>query len=151
MRKLILTSASVLALGIGWASGSQAADTRYTDPNAGSNTPAMSGTRSSQTGVNVTNDEVRQVQQQLRDQGLYQGQIDGNLGPETKQALGKFQKKNGLNQTATLDQATMDKLLGNTGAGQGSSAPPTFDHGTGSTANPQPGTSGGLGDHSTPK
>lgn len=152
VRKLIITAVSVLALGIGWA-GARAADTSNTGPNVGSNMPAMSGNSpSSQSAMKPTNDEVRQIQQRLRDDGLYHGQIDGNLGPETKQALAKFQKKNGLNQTATLDQPTMDKLLGNMGGGQGSSTPPGVDHGTGSTVNPQPGTSGsGLGDHNMPK
>lgn len=74
----------------------------------------------------------------LSDQGLYHGRIDGILGPETKQVLGQFQKKNGLDQTATLDQPTKDKLLGNMGGGQGSSTPPAVYHGTGSTTNPQP-------------
>jgi len=97
--------------------------------------------------MSPSSDEVRQAQQQLRDQGLYHGKIDGIIGPETEQALGQFQKKNGLSQTAALDQPTMDKLLGN--ASQGSSTPPTIYHGTGSTANPQPARpgAGGLGDH----
>jgi len=154
MRRLILTTASVLALGIGGAGMSQAANTTNMAPNAGSNMPAMSGTPSySQTTTNPSSNEVRQAQQQLRDQGLYRGPIDGVMGRETKQALGQFQKKNGLSQTATLDQPTMDKLLGNASAGQGSSTQPTVYHGTGSTANPQPAapSASGLGDHNTPK
>jgi len=114
----------------------------------------MSGTPSySRTATNQSSDEVRQAQQQLRDQGLYHGPIDGIIGRETKQALGQFQMKNGLSQTETLDQPTMDKLLANTGAAQGSSMPPTIYHGTGPTANPQPAAPGasGLGDHSAPK
>jgi hypothetical protein len=35
-----------------------------------------------------------------------------------------FQKSNGLERTATLDQQTADALIGNTGVGQGSSMPP---------------------------
>ena len=152
MQKLILATVSVLALSIGGAGLSQAADTSNIAPNAGSNMPARSGTPSySQTTMSPSSDEVRQAQQQLRDHGLYHGQIDGIIGPETEQALGQFQKKNGLSQTAILDQPTMDKLLGN--ASQGSSMPPTVYHGTGSTANPQPAHPGasGLGDHSAPK
>jgi len=154
VRKLILTTASVLALGIGGAGVSQAANTSNMAPNAGSNMPAMSGApAASQTIMNPSRDEVREAQQQLRNQGLYHARIDGILGPETKQALGLFQKNNGLSQTATLDQPTMDKLLGNTGIGQGSSTPPTVYHGTGTMTNPQPAnpSAGGLGDHNTPK
>lgn len=154
MRKLILTAASILALGIGGAGVSQAANTSNIAPNAGSNMPAMSGAPSaSQTIMSPSRDQVREAQQQLRNQGLYRGRIDGILGPETQQALGRFQKNNGLSQTATLDQPTMDKLLGNTGIGQGSSTPPTVYHGAGTMTNPQPGSPGasGLGDHNTPK
>src|SRR5208282_6316132 len=91
VRKLILTTASVLALGIGGAGVSQAANTSNMAPNAGSNMPAMSGApAASQTIMNPSRDEVREAQQQLRNQGLYHARIDGILGPETKQALGLF-------------------------------------------------------------
>ena len=156
VRKLILTTASVLALGIGGASMGQAAGTGGMAPNTGSNMPAMSGSASYfKTPVKLSKDEIWQAQQQLQSQGLYHGRIDGILGRETKQALGQFQKKNGLSQTARLDQPTMDKLLGNTGTGQGSSTPPTVYHGTAPTTNPQPaspsGSGSGLGDHNVPK
>ena len=111
-------------------------------PNAGSNMPAVSGTPSYSTSAMNSSAEIRQAQQQLQDQGFYHGRIDGIIGPETEQAIGQFQQKNGLSQTATLDQPTMDKLLGNSTGSQRSSAPTVF-HGTGATANPQPTGSGG--------
>ena len=47
------------------------------------------------------------------------------MGPETKRALAEFQKSNGLEQTATLDQQTADALIGDPGSvGQGSGLPP---------------------------
>src|ERR1700758_4540027 len=60
VRKLMLTTASILALGIGGAGVSQAADTsNMGPPNAGSNMPAMSGVPSaSQTIVNPSRDQV---------------------------------------------------------------------------------------------
>jgi peptidoglycan hydrolase-like protein with peptidoglycan-binding domain len=69
---------------------------------------------------------VRQVQQHLRAQGLYRGQIDGLFGPQTQQALSEFQQRNGLPQTATLDDATMNRIQDNRAIGVGSSTPPTF-------------------------
>jgi peptidoglycan hydrolase-like protein with peptidoglycan-binding domain len=66
---------------------------------------------------------VRQAQQQLKAQGLYQGPIDGVLSTDTKTAISKFQQKNGLVQTAMLDQQTIDHLI-----------PP----GSGSTMQPAP-------------
>ena len=154
VRKLVLTTASVLTLGIGGAGVSQAANTSNMAPNAGSNMPALSGAPSApQAIMNPSRDEVREAQQQLRNQGLYHGRIDGILGRDTKQALGQFQKNNGLSQTATLDQPTMDKLLGNMGVGQGSSTPPAVYHGTRTMPNPQSAnpSAAGLGDHNPPK
>jgi peptidoglycan hydrolase-like protein with peptidoglycan-binding domain len=91
---------------------------------------------------------IRQAQEQLRDQGLYHGQIDGILGPETKQALQQFQQKNGLQATATLDQPTMNKLLGNAAAGEGSTMPPNLGPTAGPTGNPNPAVPpSSLGDH----
>ena len=92
--------------------------------------------------MNASSTEIRQAQQQLQNQGFYHGQIDGIIGPETEQAIGQFQLKNGLSQTAALDQPTMDKLLGNPVGSQGSSAPTVY-HGTGGTTNPPPGGSSG--------
>jgi peptidoglycan hydrolase-like protein with peptidoglycan-binding domain len=105
--------------------------------------PAASGTPSySTTAMNSSSAEIRQAEQQLQNQGFYHGQIDGIIGPETEQAIGQFQQKNGLSQTATLDQPTMGKLLGNSDSSERSSAPTVF-HGAGSIANPQPAGSAG--------
>jgi peptidoglycan hydrolase-like protein with peptidoglycan-binding domain len=57
-----------------------------------------------------SSDNVRQAQEALQDQGLYKGQVDGKLGPQTKHALAQFQKQKGLKQTAQLDQPTLNDL-----------------------------------------
>jgi peptidoglycan hydrolase-like protein with peptidoglycan-binding domain len=164
MRKLIFASASALALAIGGAGIGFAAEGHST-PNPGADMPATSGASqpgtnarvtepapygvatNQQGGVNLSSSDIKQAQEQLRDQGFYHGKIDGTLGPETKQALQQFQQKNGLPVTATLDQQTMDKL---SGAGQGSSMPPASTQGAGSTANPRlaPPAGSTLGDPS---
>jgi len=64
------------------------------------------------------------VQAELHYKGLYGGSLDGVMGPETKRALAAFQKSNGIERTATLDQETADALVGTPGLGQGSSLPP---------------------------
>ena len=56
--------------------------------------------------------------------GLYNGSLDGIAGSETRQALLRFQKSNGLGPTATLDQQTADALIADNRAGQGSGMPP---------------------------
>ena len=125
IRKLILGTASVLALGIGGAAVDFAADADDV-PNVVENMAAASGT--SQHWVNaakLSKDDVRWAQMELRTMGLYNGSLDGAIGPETKQALLSFQESNGLVQTATLDQQTADALIGNPGVeGEGSSMPP---------------------------
>jgi peptidoglycan hydrolase-like protein with peptidoglycan-binding domain len=125
MRKLILGTVSVLALGIGGAALDYVADADDAVPSAEGNMPSTSGT--SPHWMNTTNlskDDVRWAQVELRNLGLYNDSLDGVIGPETKQALAVFQKANGLKQTATLDQQTADALIGDTGIGQGSSMPP---------------------------
>ncbi|MGH7798699.1 MAG: peptidoglycan-binding domain-containing protein [Candidatus Binatia bacterium] len=54
--------------------------------------------------------DVRQAQEALKNQGQNPGPIDGIMGPQTRQALRGFQKANGLTQTGTLDAETRQKL-----------------------------------------
>ena len=124
MRKLILGTASVLALGIGGAALDFAADADDV-PNAAGNMTAAPGTSHHWlTAANLSKDDIRWAQVELHNVGLYNGSLDGVVGPETKRALLGFQKSNGLERTATLDQQTADALIGNPGVGQGSSMPP---------------------------
>ena len=124
IRKLILGTASVLALGIGGAALDFAADADDV-PNAVGNMPSAPGSSHHWlTVANLSKDDIRWAQVELHNVGLYNGSLDGVVGPETKRALLGFQKSNGLERTATLDQQTADALIGNTGVGQGSSMPP---------------------------
>jgi peptidoglycan hydrolase-like protein with peptidoglycan-binding domain len=68
-------------------------------------------------------DRVKQAQQKLKDDGEYQGQVDGKLGPKTAEAVKQYQQKNGLKQTGRLDRDTLGKLGVNSTTGSGSSAP----------------------------
>lgn len=43
-------------------------------------------------------DEVRQIQQKLKNWGYYKGNVDGIYGSQTQAAVKKFQKTNGLKQ-----------------------------------------------------
>jgi peptidoglycan hydrolase-like protein with peptidoglycan-binding domain len=133
MKILILAGVSAIALAVGGTGMSYAAG-------AGDNASSSmsSGSHAGQQAA-MSRDEVKQAQQKLKAEGLYNGQIDGIDGPETKQALQQFQQKNGLQQTGTLDQETLSALMGNQTTGAGSSMPPS-SHGTqgthGSSMNP---------------
>ena len=122
IRKLLLGTASVLALGIGGAALDYAADAGN-PVNTATMPPAAQTSDSSMTGDVLRKDDIRWAQVELRDKGLYKGSLDGILGPETKRALGQFQENNGLGRTASLDAHTWEALTGDPGIGQGSSMP----------------------------
>ena len=95
-----------------------------TPRSAESGDPSKAGqdaSRASQSQDMGGQQDVRQAQQALKNQGQDPGPIDGILGPQTRQALRGFQKANGLEQTGTLDAETKQKLNID-GASSGSSA-----------------------------
>ncbi|HEU5196705.1 MAG TPA: peptidoglycan-binding domain-containing protein, partial [Methylomirabilota bacterium] len=55
-------------------------------------------------------EQVRAVQQALKDKGHDPGNIDGKMGPKTQAALRDFQNKEGLKASGRLDAETMAKL-----------------------------------------
>jgi peptidoglycan hydrolase-like protein with peptidoglycan-binding domain len=150
MRKLILGTVSVLALGIGGAALDYVANADDdAAPSAEGNMPSAPETSPHWIDTaNLSKDDVRWAQVELRNLGLYNDSLDGVIGSQTKQALAAFQKAKGLKQTATLDQPTADALIGDTGIGQGSSVPPKAPG-----ARPMTNSSGisDFGDHNGPK
>lgn len=125
MRTLVLAGVSAIALtfggiGVTYAAGSNG---QYGTSSDSSSSQMSSG--SSQARSNVSSSEMKQVQEKLKSEGLYKGQIDGIEGPETKQALEQYQKQQNLQQTGSLDQETLDKLGVSQTEGSGSSMPPS--------------------------
>lgn len=55
-------------------------------------------------------ENVRQLQLRLRDGGLYDGPLDGSLGPASMLALGRYQLSQGLATTCQLDGKTRRHL-----------------------------------------
>jgi hypothetical protein len=53
---------------------------------------------------------VANVQAALQQQGYYQGEVDGLLGPLTREAIAGYQAENGLYTTSTIDQPTLESL-----------------------------------------
>ncbi len=51
------------------------------------------------------------VQARLKNLGYFKGEISGSLDDETRQALRRFQREQGLEATGEADQATRDALL----------------------------------------
>ncbi len=50
------------------------------------------------------------VQAELARRGYYYGAIDGTYGPQTRAALLRYQRENGLAPTGTVDQPTLESL-----------------------------------------
>jgi hypothetical protein len=53
---------------------------------------------------------IADVQSELQEMGYYQGDVDGLLGPLTRQALTDYQADQGLQVTAVIDEPTLDSL-----------------------------------------
>jgi hypothetical protein len=53
---------------------------------------------------------VADVQATLQEEGYYKGEVDGLMGPLTREALASFQRDHGLITTAALDQPTLSSL-----------------------------------------
>src|SRR5689334_23258294 len=54
--------------------------------------------------------DTRKAQEALRDKGYDPGKIDGHLGPQTRRAIGQYQKAEDLPVTEHLDAQTAGKL-----------------------------------------
>ena len=50
------------------------------------------------------------VQRQLAKRGYYKGSVDGQFGAESRSALSRFQKKQGLKETGKIDEPTLEAL-----------------------------------------
>ena len=129
-RKLIFAIISGLVIGIGGTAISHAGDLGTAwDPSWKS--AISESLPNSQTVADLSKDDIREAQLELRRLGLYNGSLDGGIGPQTKGALMRFQKENRLEQTATLDPLTIVAMFGNLGTGQSSGTPHEGSQGTG--------------------
>jgi Putative peptidoglycan binding domain len=53
---------------------------------------------------------IADVQAELQQMGYYKGEVDGLLGPMTREALTAYQGEQGLTATAVIDEPTLDSL-----------------------------------------
>ena len=60
-------------------------------------------------GVSMTTEEIRRIQIILRERG-YTVEVDGVMGPQTRQAIIAFQRKEGIEATGQIDQRTSAAL-----------------------------------------
>lgn len=96
------TAAMTFALALGMSGLAFSAQTN-TSP---ANNTVQSNSQSSQ----YSQTEVKSAQQKLKDDGYYNGNIDGQDGPETHAAIRKFQEAQHLKVNGMLDKQTCNKL-----------------------------------------
>jgi peptidoglycan hydrolase-like protein with peptidoglycan-binding domain len=88
---------ALVGAGIGGYVGHQGTDANGHVNTHGSTTPTADNT-------------VRKAQVALNGQGYNVGTVDGRFGPNTESAVRRFQAKNGLSETGTLDTPTLTAL-----------------------------------------
>lgn len=101
-KALTLALMGALAVGPAWAAGGSQQRSEMQDDQYQSS--------QSQQQQSLNQDTVRQLQEQLQNQGYQVGQIDGVMGPRTQQALTSFQRDQNLQATGQPDQQTMAAL-----------------------------------------
>lgn len=77
---------------------------------AGEQRSDMQGQQQSNRQSQLDQNTIRQVQQQLQQQGYDVGQVDGVWGPQSQQALASFQRDQNIQATGRPDQQTMAAL-----------------------------------------
>ena len=117
----VFSSALVLGAASAWPQTS--GSTSGVGGAAGSDKSSMSG--------QMSQDQIKKIQQALKDKGHDPGPIDGNMNARTQQALRAFQKSQNLTVTGTLDSSTASALgvAPSSAVGSGSSS----SNGTGSS------------------
>ena len=67
-------------------------------------------TRTTNNGVPAADPTVEATQEELAQQGYYNGPVDGIFGPTTRDAVAKYQIANQLNVTGSLSTDTLQSL-----------------------------------------
>jgi len=79
------------------------------------------GGQSEQSGMQMSSEQISQVQSKLNQEGYNVGTPDGVLGRKTSQAIAQYQRDHGQQATGKLDQSTLSSLgvgmAGEKGAG----------------------------------
>lgn len=90
------------------AQNSNSSTTAQTNTNANANS---SETKSKRPPVfRATKDQIQQAQMKLKEKGMYAGEASGKLDDDTRAGLKKYQVAQGLNETGTLNRATLEKM-----------------------------------------
>lgn len=108
-QKTLLSCASVLATALTVGAGPLSAQVGATG-DTGTVAPGARQNPSASAGMAASSDDIRKLQQALKDKGLDPGPINGVMGPKTQEAVRAFQQRQGLAATGSLDAQTQGAL-----------------------------------------
>jgi peptidoglycan hydrolase-like protein with peptidoglycan-binding domain len=95
----------------------------------------MQGQRAA-AGQRLSKEQVKEIQEALKDKGQDPGMIDGIMGRKTQQALREFQKSQNLQVTGRVDQQTASALGVDVSSAAGSAAGSSSRSGMSSSREP---------------
>ena len=84
-------------------------------PGSGSDTTKLHTNEEPSPQVDLSKDNIMEIQAFLNQLGFDAGTPDGNIGPKTKEAVRKFQKINGLEPTGEINLEFLNKLTNRSG------------------------------------
>lgn len=93
-------------LGMGTASG----EASRSQAESSSTTPANQSQTENNAIPTPTSATISAAQRSLQKKGFYKGDLNGNMGSETRAAIREYQKSSNLNVTGKLDPATLSSL-----------------------------------------
>jgi peptidoglycan hydrolase-like protein with peptidoglycan-binding domain len=76
----------------------------------GAGESGRTGEQKPEQGRLLTKDQILQVQERLKAEGIDPGPADGVMNPRTEAALRQYQEKNGLPTSGAADEATLRQL-----------------------------------------
>jgi peptidoglycan hydrolase-like protein with peptidoglycan-binding domain len=144
IRNLVIAAFAISATAAFANTGSKQKSAQASDTQSAIATAPASGDAQPASGNTQDSETVKQAQQALNDKGFKVGKVDGIAGPKTQAAVQKFQQKQGINASGSLDSQTLLAL--NVSGGQSSassassSASPSNDTTTQSAAPTSPST-----------
>jgi len=92
--------------------GGFSSTTSFTEPMPADTGPITSGPKAggaSKSGGSLK-PSTREIQKALKNAGFYQGNVDGKMGPMTRDAVKEFQRVHGLNDDGVVGRKTWAKL-----------------------------------------
>lgn len=162
MKYKLLTTSLVLSasLGLGVSSASSQAKSPGTSQgeqpgSAAVKSPHVSGMekQKTQSGMDLSLEEIKQIQRALKEKGHEPGSAKGVMNAETRDALREFQKASNLPVTGTVDKATAQKLGVSISGSAGTTSVPRSQHeslpgrGTAGSPDVESGSSGSRSTH----